>query len=95
MHYEMNGKLVSRLIGMKRMLSSHTGAYIAKMLLETLGRSNAPIDNVFAICMDNGANMLRAVTIARLFQTHLSDDFLLEDLVVGNSFLYFRLYNCF
>lgn len=79
-HYEWNGKVITRLIGVRRLFSSHTGAYIAKILQETLGRFKATIDSVFAICTDNGANMVRAATITKLFQSHLLDDFLLNNL---------------
>lgn len=80
MHYELNGKMVPRIIGIKRMLASHTGAYIAKTLQESLKRFSASVDDMFAICTDNGANMLRASSISRLFQSHLLDEFFLNDL---------------
>lgn len=78
--YEHHGKILTRLIGIKRLLSSHTGAYIAKVLRETLARFDLSIDDIYAICTDNGANMIRAVTVIRLYQSHLVDDFLLNDL---------------
>lgn len=74
--YEYRGKFFTRPIGFKRLLSSHTGAYIAKTLKKALERFGVSIDNVYAISTDNGKNMIRAKEVIKLYQSHLLDDFL-------------------
>lgn len=79
MHYEFAGRSVTRLIGIKRLLASHTGVFIAKNLKDALDRFKVPVDNVYAVSTDNGKNMVRSVEVFKLFQSHLVDDFLLND----------------
>lgn len=74
--YEHSGKIFSRLIGTKRLLASHTGAYIAKTMADSIEKINVSIDNVYAIAMDNGSNMGKAGQVVKLYQSHLLDDFL-------------------
>lgn len=79
-HYEHNGQIVTRLIGIRRLLASHTGAIIVKTVQNTLKLFKVCLEDVYCISTDNGANSFRAVTVFRLFQSHQMDDFLLNDL---------------
>lgn len=78
-HYEYNGRIVARLVGAKRLLSTHTGGTITKILMETLKSFCVRVDDVYTNSTDNGANMLRATDVIKLYQSHLLDDFLVNN----------------
>lgn len=65
---------------MKRLLASHTGAYIAKCLKDTLKNFGLSTDKIYTTTTDNGSNMIRASNVLKLYQTHLIDDFLESNL---------------
>lgn len=60
------------------MLAKHTGAFIAKTLMECLGRVEVLVDNVYSSSTDKGSKMLRAAEVIKLYQSHLLDDFLIN-----------------
>ncbi|XP_055308191.1 uncharacterized protein LOC129572272, partial [Sitodiplosis mosellana] len=78
--YEYCGKPVTRFIAVKRLLANHTGSLAAKLLKEALDKLHISMDDIISITTDNGANLLRAIKIWQLFQSHLLDDFLDIDL---------------
>lgn len=53
---------------------------MAKLLKEAMNKFQISVDDVISITTDKGANMLRAIKIWMLFQSHLLDDFLDIDL---------------
>lgn len=71
-----DGAVVVRTLALKRMLESHSGIYIAELVRKTLTKYEIPIDNIVSITTDNGPNMIKAVKVLRLYQSHLIDDFL-------------------
>lgn len=62
------------------MLASHTGAYIAKSTKEVLEKFGISVDDVYTVTSDNGANVIRASNVMKLYQSHLIDDFLTSSL---------------
>lgn len=55
------------------MLSSHTGIYIALVIKEVLESYDISVDQIYSITADNGANMIKAVKVIRLMQSHTHD----------------------
>lgn len=78
--YQHNNGPVTRFIAIKRLLSSHTGSLATKLVKEALDNFEISMDDVISITTDNGANLLKAIRICQLFQSHLVDDFLDMDL---------------
>lgn len=71
--YYVDGKLVVRTLGVRRLLSSHTGNYIAVVIKEVLESYDISVDQIYSITADNGANMIKAVKVIRLMQSHTHD----------------------
>lgn len=74
--YFVNGKYVLRFIGAKRLLASHTSAYIALLLKQTLADFDISIDQVHSNTTDNAPNMVHVTDVLNLFQSHTIDQFL-------------------
>lgn len=74
--YMKNKEIKVRTLAMSRMTEAHTGLYIAELVRKTLLKYGIPINQVVSITSDNGKNMLKAVKVFQLFQSHLIDDFL-------------------
>lgn len=71
--YYVNGKLVIHTLGVRRFLSSHSGIYIALIMRDVLREYGISVDQVYSITADNGANMIKAVKVFRLMQSHTID----------------------
>lgn len=61
--YIRDGQIKIRTIGMIRMLKPHTGAYIAELIEKKLKEYSISLDQIYSFTTDNGANMLKAVTL--------------------------------
>lgn len=61
--YIVDDKIKVRTIGMIRMLRPHTGAYIAELIESKLKEYNISLDQIYSLTTDNGANMLKAVSL--------------------------------
>lgn len=71
-----NEKIVVRTLAIKRLHTSHTGIYIAELVRKTLAKYEISLDQVVSVTSDNGKNMLKAVKLLQLYQSHLIDEFL-------------------
>lgn len=63
--FVVDDKITIRYLGMKRMIGSHTGAYIAQIVLETLAEYNISLNQIYALTTDNGSNVLKSISILR------------------------------
>lgn len=61
--YIKGDQIKIRTIGMIRMLRPHTGAYIAELIENKLKEYNISLDQIYSLTTDNGANMLKAVSL--------------------------------
>jgi hypothetical protein len=61
--YVVDDQIKIRTIGMIRMLRPHTGAYIAELIESKLKDYNISLDQIYSLTTDNGANMLKAVSL--------------------------------
>lgn len=61
--YTINDQIKIRTIGMIRMLRPHTGIYIAELIEKKLGEYGISLDQIYSLTTDNGANMLKAVSV--------------------------------
>lgn len=57
----LNGELKVRSIGMIQLLQSHTGKYIAEVIIKRLKEYGINLKQIFTITTDNGANVLKMV----------------------------------
>lgn len=57
----LNGELKTRSIGMIQLLQSHTGKYIAEVIIKRLKEYDIDLKQIFTITTDNGANVLKMV----------------------------------
>lgn len=58
--YVLEDKLVVRTIGMIEMEKSHTGAYIAELVVQKLEYYGIHIEQIYAATMDNGKNVVKS-----------------------------------
>lgn len=61
--YIKNDQIKIRTVGMVRMLKPHTGAYIAELIEKKLKEYSISLDQIYSLTTDNGANMLKAVSL--------------------------------
>jgi hypothetical protein len=84
--YMKADKIKIRTIGMIRMLRPHTGVYIAELIEKKLGEYGISLDQIYTLTTDNGANMLKAVSVigknardlAEQESTEMDDDLFLD-----------------
>lgn len=74
-----DGKTITRHLAAERILESSTGVHYAKIVKRTLERFDLNIDQLYAVSTDNGPNMIKAVQVLKLFQSHLIDSLLHDD----------------
>lgn len=67
----LNGELKTRSIGMIQLLQSHTGKYIAEVIIKRLKEYGIDLKQIFTITTDNGANVLKMV---RDIHEHLQNE---------------------
>lgn len=68
-----------RNIAIQKMASSRTGINIVQCLRKLLHTHHISIDQIYSMTTNNGRNMIKAVQIMQLYQSHLLDDFLHDD----------------
>lgn len=67
--YIFNGKLRTRSIGMAHLDASHTGIYLADLIVKRLNEFGVGIFQILTIATDNGGNMLKMVKDIRKIES--------------------------
>lgn len=71
--YYLNGKLVVRTLGVRKFSLSHSEIYIAVMIKDVLESYGISVDQIYSISADNGGNMIKAIKVFRVMQSHTLD----------------------
>ncbi|XP_062550061.1 uncharacterized protein LOC134214750 [Armigeres subalbatus] len=58
--YELDGRMVCRTLAMLEVHESQTAKFLKNRILDVLKRYHLPLEQIFSITTDNGANMLAA-----------------------------------
>ncbi|KAE9521652.1 hypothetical protein AGLY_017948 [Aphis glycines] len=61
--YIVNGCIKLRTIGLVELTESHTGVYLKDIILKVIKKFNIQPQQIYTITSDNGANMLKAVSL--------------------------------
>ena len=64
-------KIIIRTLAMKEMKEKHTSYYISSIILDVLKTYDLNVDMIYSITTDNGANMLKAVSVLSSYQNQI------------------------